>query len=43
VVRWVYLDNCQRHLRAQGKPYPRTCKECGLLGPCRVVPADWAA
>lgn len=29
---------CQQELRAIGKPYPRTCQECGL-GPCRRAPA----
>lgn len=31
---------CQKHLRAQGKPYPRTCAVC-RLGPCvyDTVPA----
>lgn len=24
---------CQQQLRAEGKPYPRTCADCGL-GPC---------
>jgi len=26
-------STCNETLRAQGKPYPRTCKKCGL-GPC---------
>lgn len=25
---------CQQELRRQGKPYPRTCQDCGL-GPCK--------
>lgn len=25
---------CTKALRAEGKPYPRTCQECGL-GPCK--------
>jgi hypothetical protein len=28
------VANCQLMLRATGKPYPRTCEECGL-GPCK--------
>lgn len=28
---------CSRALRAQGKPSPRTCQECGL-GPCKDTP-----
>ncbi|SER54598.1 MULTISPECIES: hypothetical protein [Pseudomonas] len=27
-------SQCQQELRAQGKPYPRTCAVCGL-GPCK--------
>ena len=27
---------CQQELRQQGKPYPRTCAECGL-GPCKKL------
>jgi len=27
-------SQCQQELRAQGKPYPRTCTVCGL-GPCK--------
>lgn len=27
-------DNCNEYLRKTQKPYPRTCKECGL-GPCK--------
>jgi hypothetical protein len=26
--------NCTYRLREEGKPYPRTCAECGL-GPCK--------
>ena len=29
------LSKCNHQLRAEGKPYPRTCAECGL-GPCRA-------
>lgn len=27
--------NCSRRLRSEGKPYPRRCVVCGLLGPCQ--------
>lgn len=27
---------CQRELKKQGLPYPRTCADCGLLGKCYV-------
>jgi hypothetical protein len=27
--------SCQQELMALGKPYPRTCQDCGLLGPCK--------
>ena len=30
------LPNCTYKLREQGKPYPRTCRECGL-GPCKAL------
>ncbi len=30
--------NCQRLLMNEGKPYPRTCKVCGLFGPCHYGP-----
>lgn len=30
-----HLANCTKKLQAAGKPYPRTCAECGL-GPCRA-------
>lgn len=30
-----HLVNCTKKLQAAGKPYPRTCAECGL-GPCRA-------
>jgi len=26
---------CQQELMALGKPYPRTCEDCGLFGPCK--------
>jgi hypothetical protein len=28
-------ENCQKYLMTQDKPYPRTCAECGLSGPCK--------
>lgn len=28
-----HLANCTQKLKAAGKPYPRTCAECGI-GPC---------
>ncbi len=30
-----HLPNCTKKLQAAGKPYPRTCAECGL-GACRA-------
>ncbi len=27
--------SCQQNLMALGKPYPRTCQDCGLWGPCK--------
>jgi len=27
-------STCNETLRAEGKAYPRTCKKCGLFGPC---------
>jgi len=32
-VAQAFESTCSEALRAQGKPYPRTCKKCGL-GPC---------
>lgn len=32
-VAQAFESTCSETLRAQGKPYPRTCKKCGL-GPC---------
>ncbi len=29
------MTTCQLQLMEAGKPYPRTCAECGLSGPCR--------
>jgi hypothetical protein len=29
---------CQKDLMALGKPYPRTCQDCGL-GPCKNIVA----
>ena len=26
---------CQQMLKSAGLPYPRTCRTCGLFGPCR--------
>ena len=26
---------CQKELMLAGKPYPRTCSDCGLTGPCK--------
>ena len=26
---------CQQELMALGKPYSRTCEDCGLFGPCK--------
>lgn len=31
------MTECQQDLRAEGKPYPRTCQLCGL-GPCKKHP-----
>ena len=31
-------STCSTTLRLQGKPYPRTCKKCGL-GPCIAQPS----
>jgi hypothetical protein len=31
----IKAGDCQRELRAAGKPYPRTCPTCGLFGPCK--------
>lgn len=30
------VTRCNHCLREAGKPYPRTCQECGL-GPCKAV------
>jgi hypothetical protein len=40
---WVDESTCSETLRSQGKPYPRTCKKCGL-GPCigkPVTQREW--
>ena len=40
---WVSESTCSETLRFQGKPYPRTCKKCGL-GPCigkPVTQREW--
>ena len=29
------LGQCSNALRLLGKPYSRTCKECGITGPCK--------
>lgn len=39
-VRVSVGDDCQRMLREAGKPYPRTCRTCGLSGPCRHLPTE---
>lgn len=37
----AFESTCSETLRAQGKPYPRTCKKCGL-GPCIGKPQrEW--
>jgi hypothetical protein len=28
-------ENCNKYLMTQDKPYPRTCAECGMSGPCK--------
>ncbi len=30
------LENCNKVLREKGKPYPRTCKVCGLFETCSL-------
>lgn len=27
--------NCNKRLKASGSPYPRTCRLCGIFGPCK--------
>lgn len=34
--REAHKSKCSAHLRVKGKPYPRTCGECGL-GPCKFI------
>lgn len=29
---------CNKDLMAAGSAYPRTCAECGLMGPCKKYP-----
>ncbi|QMV33108.1 hypothetical protein KMC49_gp40 [Ralstonia phage Firinga] len=35
-------ERCQQKLRIAGKPYPRTCRQCGL-GPCSEIAPQQAA
>lgn len=36
-------ENCNNTLRAEGKPYPRTCQSCGITSPCRFPRKDESA